>query len=200
LKIGVISDTHGDAASWRRIMEGVFRDVELIVHAGDILYHGPRNPLVEGYDPRELAGRINSCPVPVLFARGNCDAPVDQLMLNYPIQAPYLFLQVGDLRIMAHHGDGLDHAEMMRLARLYHAGVFISGHTHVPALGNGRDVEAVFLNPGSPSLPKGDSRPTAALMECEEGSLKIKIIHIDDGSTGEQLAMGWVKGKLFPER
>jgi len=191
MKIGVISDTHGDATGWQRVMETQFHDVDLIIHAGDILYHGPRNPLVEGYNPPELASLINSCPVPVLFARGNCDADVDQLMLDYPVQAPYAFLQVGNLRIMSHHGDGLDREEMLRLSRIYRANIFISGHTHVRALEDEGGV--ILLNPGSPSLPKGEGRPTVAVLECEENSLRIEIIHIDDGTHGEGLAMEWKK-------
>lgn len=177
MKIGVISDTHGDAASWRRVMEGIFDGVDLIIHAGDILYHGPRNPLVEGYNPQELAGLINSCPVPVLFARGNCDAEVDQLLLDYPILAPYAFLQIGQFRIMAHHGDGLDREEMLRLAGRYRADLFISGHTHVPVLE--KEGGVVLLNPGSPSLPKGDGGSTVALLDGYHNSLVVKILYLD---------------------
>lgn len=202
MKIGVISDTHGDAAGWQRAMETVFHDVDLIIHAGDILYHGPRNPLVEGYNPPELARLMNSCPVPVLFAKGNCDAEVDQLMLDYPVQAPYAFLQVGSLRIMAHHGDGLDREGMLRLSRRYRTclftSVFISGHTHVPALEDEGGV--ILLNPGSPSLPKGKGRPTVAVLECGENSLRVEIIHIDDGTRGEQLGIGWKTVRLLPKK
>ena len=202
MKIGVISDTHGDATGWQRVMETQFHDVDLIIHAGDILYHGPRNPLVEGYNPPELASLINSCPVPVLFARGNCDADVDQLMLNYPVQTPYVFLQVGNLRIMAHHGDGFDWEEMLRLSRLYGAKLFISGHTHIPVLEHAGEV--ILLNPGSPSLPKGEGRPTVAVLDYGEKSaqnfLGIKIIHIDDGTYENQLGIGWKTIRLLPKK
>lgn len=197
MKIGVISDTHGDVRAWRKVIEGVFKDAGLIIHAGDILYHGPRNPLVPGYNPPALSTLINSCPVPVLFAKGNCDAEVDQLMLDYPIQSPYVFMQLGNLRVMAHHGDGLDRDEALRLSRLYHAHLFISGHTHVPSLEEESGV--VLLNPGSPSLPKGDGRPSVAAMECGEDSFSVKIIYIDDGTVGMAHGVGIKRVRLLPE-
>ncbi|MCL6638875.1 MAG: phosphodiesterase [Firmicutes bacterium] len=183
MKIGIISDTHGDARSWQKVMAGPFKDARLLIHAGDILYHGPRNPVIAGYDPPALAALINGCPVPVLFARGNCDAAVDQLVLEYPVQAPYVFLQIGNFRIMAHHGDGLDRAEILRLARRYQADLFISGHTHVPLLE--QEGEVVLLNPGSPSLPKGDGRASVALLECGEGFFDVKVIYFEDGAVLE---------------
>jgi putative phosphoesterase len=189
MRIGIISDTHGDARAWQRVMTGPFQGVDLIIHAGDILYHGPRNPLTAGYDPPAVAGLINACPVPVVFARGNCDAAVDQLMINYPVQAPYAFVQIDKVRVLAHHGDGLDRAEMLRLARLYQASLFICGHTHLPVLE--RDGEVVLVNPGSPSLPKGDGRATVGLLECGEGFFNVKIIYIEDGATNMNL---WVTG------
>lgn len=181
MKVGVISDTHGNAAVWREVVEKHFKDVELIIHAGDILYHGPRNPLSGGYDPAELAELINSCPVPVVFAKGNCDSAVDQMMLLYPIQSPYAFVQLAGRRLIAHHGDGLNREEMISLARRYRADVFISGHTHVPVLEEVSGV--ILLNPGSPTLPKGDGTPTVALLESTDALLKVNIIDI----TGRQI-------------
>lgn len=177
MKIGVISDTHGSAAAWRQVMEKCFKDVDLIIHAGDVLYHGPRNPLSGGYDPAELAELINSCPVPVVFARGNCDSAVDQMMLAYPIQSPYAFVHLDKRRLIANHGDRLSREEMICLARRYRSDVFISGHTHVPMLEETAGV--ILLNPGSPALPKGDGTPTVALLESTAGSMEIAIIDLN---------------------
>lgn len=180
MKIAVTGDTHGDAAGWRQMAEKIFPGADLVVHCGDILAHGPRNPLVEGYDPAGLAELINAGPVPVLFARGNCDAEVDQLLIDFPIQSPYAFFQAGPLRIMAHHGHGLSREEMIEMCRRYRADLFASGHTHVPALERAGGL--LLVNPGSPSLPKGGAGPTAALLECGENFIKAKIISIDGGT------------------
>ena len=69
-KIGVISDTHGDLDGWERCMDTIFRDAELIIHGGDILYHGPKNPMVRGYRPPALAEAINGAGVPYFWVYG----------------------------------------------------------------------------------------------------------------------------------
>ena len=98
MKIAIISDTHGSITAFNRAME-VAGPCDFIVHAGDILYHGPRNPLPEGYKPQELANAINALDVPFVAAAGNCDAPIDQALLSVPIQAPYF--ENADLLITA---------------------------------------------------------------------------------------------------
>lgn len=169
LCLGIISDTHGGAKVCEHVWNTYFKNVSLVLHAGDVLYHGPRNPLPEGYNPQALAELFNSSKAPILFARGNCDADVDQLLLNFPLQTPYLFTQLESCRIMVHHGTGLDRQQMLEMARRYRVDLFISGHTHERVLEKSDSV--IFLNPGSPSLPKGDGIPSVALLE--NGRIKI---------------------------
>ena len=166
-KIGVISDTHGSLSAWRRALENCLAGADLIRHGGDLLYHGPRNPIPEGYDPAALAEALNDSPAPLVVVRGNCDSDVDQLALDWPIQAPYALVQQEGLRIMINHGEGVTREAAADLMERYRLNVFVAGHTHHPVAqpcGSG-----VLLNPGSPSLPKWDWRgaavPTAAVIE-----------------------------------
>jgi putative phosphoesterase len=178
MRIGVISDTHGDTRGWRAAVEGPFAGAGLILHAGDLLYHGPRNPLTAAYAPPELAELINHAPAPVVIARGNCDSEVDQLVLDFPVQAPYALIVIEGLRIMVTHGTefGLEDPVpgMRALAERYRLDVLVSGHTHVALLE--RAGGALLMNPGSPSLPKshagqpvrqtqGKPRPTVGIIE-----------------------------------
>ena len=172
MKIGVISDTHGDAHGWQAAIAGPFAGASLILHAGDLLYHGPRNPLPAGYDPAALAQLINHAPAPVIIARGNCDSDVDQLVLEFPIQAPYALVVVEGLRIMVSHGDEFGLTDpvpgIAAMARKYRVDVFICGHTHTLMLE--RIGDALIINPGSPSLPKaakGEPQPTVGMIEGE---------------------------------
>jgi len=162
VRIGVISDTHGDLKSWQEALAGPFQEAELILHAGDILYHGPKNPMVPGYGPAALAEAVNSSPVPVIFARGNCDSPVDQLAIDFPIQSPYAFLQVDGVRILVNHGEELSRPQMAEQAKRHRARIFVFGHTHTPVLEESDG--AVLLNPGSPALPKTQP-PTVGLID-----------------------------------
>lgn len=163
MRIGIISDTHGSVAAWEQAMSGIFREVDLIIHGGDVLYHGPRNPLPEEYDPQKLAALINRSPVPVIITRGNCDAEIDQLVIDWPLQAPYCFLQIGSLRVLVNHGHQISPREIRTQAQRYKVQIFVSGHTHVPEIT--KENGTVFLNPGSPSLPKDSlARPTIVLL------------------------------------
>lgn len=173
MKIGVIGDTHGSVTAWREALAGPLAGVDFLLHAGDFLYHGPRNPLPAGYDTQELARLINDSPVPILAARGNCDADIDQVLVGWPLLTLYAVAQFDGVRIVVSHGHLEDKEERFALARRYRATIWISGHTHVAAL-SGRDG-ILFLNPGSVALPKGQPpdkaeapEPTVAIIEPAE--------------------------------
>jgi putative phosphoesterase len=174
MKIGVISDTHGSLTAWRKAY-ALLSDSDLIIHCGDVLYHGPRNPLPDGYSPAELAAELNSPARPLIFVRGNCDAEIDQMLLDYPQESPYAHVILPDYRILAHHGHLLDPAALpARVTRHYQ--IFISGHTHLPGIQRSGGI--ITLNPGSPSLPKNETKtPTVAVIEGR----RIRIIELPDG-------------------
>lgn len=177
MKIGVMSDTHGDLAGWRKVMEEIFTDVDIIIHAGDLFNYGPRNPVPAGFAPGELVQEMNSLEIPLVAVKGNCDSDVDDSVVNFPLQAPFALVQLGSLRIVVNHGDKMSDEEKVNLAKRWQANIFISGHTHRPKLA--REGDIVFLNPGSPSLPK--ENPTVALIEETDGEVEIKIIDVETG-------------------
>ncbi len=175
MRIGVISDTHGGLKGWERAMEGPFHGVELILHAGDILYHGPRNPFPEGYDPQTLAWAINHSPVPLLIAKGNCDASIDQLLIDFPIQSPYVYCLIDGIAIMMTHGEDQEPEDLLELGSRYQINLLITGHTHRSHLIHRPPL--LLLNPGSPSLPKGDEPPSVALVDTK--SRRVSILSLD---------------------
>lgn len=152
---------------WARAFENYFKDADLILHAGDVLYHGPRNPMLEDYNPAGLAQRINDCPKWCLLPGGNCDSEVDAMVLETPVQAPYAYAMVDGLRIVVTHGHtAMSDAEKDAMAAHMKADLFISGHIHTNVLE--KRGQTVFLNPGSPSLSKRkDGRSTIAVLEDE---------------------------------
>ena len=176
MKIGVVSDTHGDLKGWRAA-QGVFKGADYIVHAGDILYHGPFNPILTTYNPLKLAKDLNRSPIPIIFAKGNCDSDVDTLALEYPIENPYAFIFVEGLRIMVNHGDRLESKSLADLAKKYLIDILIIGHTHIYQVERSDDI--IILNPGSPSIPKGAGIPTVAVIKIEESKRNIEIVNIE---------------------
>jgi hypothetical protein len=159
VEIGVISDTHGDLSGWNKAL-GFFEECELIIHSGDILSHGPKNPLPSDYNPKALFEAINSCKIPIICAKGNCDSEIDQTLLEIPILSPYLIVQDGKRRIIAAHGHIMPDPKKLR------ADILITGHTHIPHLYEEDDV--VYLNPGSPSIPLSEERTLSFAVISED--------------------------------
>ena len=55
---------------------------------GDILYHGPRNDLPAGYAPKRVIELLNAVKDTTLCVRGNCDAEVDEMVLEFDLSQP----------------------------------------------------------------------------------------------------------------
>ena len=90
MKLVIASDIHGSTtwcAEMLRVVEEVSPDKLLLL--GDVLYHGPRNPLPDGYAPADVAAMLNPLADRIVSVRGNCDAEVDQLMLDFPMMSDY---------------------------------------------------------------------------------------------------------------
>ena len=153
MKIMVASDIHGSAVWCARMLDRYRAEgAQRLVLLGDILYHGPRNDLPDGYAPKEVAAMLNALRGDILCVRGNCDSEVDQMMLDFPIMADMLMLYADDRAILATHGHvyNEDHTPPMRPGD-----ILLHGHTHVPALRAHDDY--VYCNPGSVAIPKEGS-------------------------------------------
>lgn len=182
MKIGVISDTHGSLDAWNKAMEH-FAGCQLILHAGDVLYHGPRNPLPQGYDPKELAASINNSPVPVFVVRGNCDAEVEEVMLEIPILSPYFYCSLEGLKILMLHGTNYTEEKLSELGKRYKADLLVFGHIHTPTAKLSENT--VLFNPGSPSL-SFHTEPTVGIIDTDEK--KAKIITLDKGELYKEIS------------
>lgn len=154
MKLMIASDLHGSAFYCRQLLAAMEREQpDKLLLLGDILYHGPRNDLPEGYAPKEVIAMLNPLREQLLCVRGNCDTEVDQMVLEFPVLADYAVLPVGQRLIYATHGH-IYHVK--NLPPLALGDVLLHGHTHVPAwteFGQGN----LYLNPGSVSIPKEDS-------------------------------------------
>lgn len=131
---------------------------------GDLLYHGPRNPLPERYDPMEVARILNGWSERIVAVRGNCDSEVDQMVLSFPCRADYALVEAdGHLLYLTHgHLPGNAPDNMPALAA---GSAFLSGHTHVKLLETKEGV--ALVNPGSTSLPKDGQASYAVFSEGE---------------------------------
>ena len=148
------SDLHGSAYYCRKMLEAFEREgADRLFLLGDLLYHGPRNDLPREYAPKEVIPLLNEKKEKLLCVRGNCDAEVDQMVLEFPVLADYAVLPVGQRLIYATHGH-IYHVK--NLPPLAPGDVLLHGHTHVPAWTE-FGQENLYLNPGSVSIPKENS-------------------------------------------
>lgn len=168
MKIMVASDIHGSALYCRRMLERFDEEgADKLLLLGDLLYHGPRNPLPEEYNPKAVAEMLNARKQQILCVRGNCDGEVDQMMLEFPIMADYCILSIGSRMVFATHGH---HHNENSLPMLQEGDILLHGHTHIPVL----EDRGVYMlaNPGSVTLPKQNS--VRGYLLLEEGALTLK--------------------------
>ena len=163
MKLLIASDLHGSAYNCRLLLEAFAREkADRLVLLGDLLYHGPRNPLPQEYDTKAVTALLNGMADKLLCVRGNCDSEVDQMVLTFPMLADYAFLSTNGVNIYATHGHtwGPDNPPPLR------AGDYLlCGHIHLPvrrSLG-----QITYVNPGSLALPKEDT--PRSYMTLEQG-------------------------------
>lgn len=149
----IASDIHGSARYCRYLLAAFDREgAERLLLLGDLLYHGPRNDLPDEYAPKEVIALLNARKSRLLCVRGNCEAEVDQMVLEFPVLADYAILWAGERMVFATHGH---HYNKNAMPPLQPGDILLHGHTHVPAWES--VGENLYLNPGSVSIPKEGS-------------------------------------------
>ncbi len=151
MKILIASDIHGDFDGAKAIIDAYENEgCDSILLLGDILYHGPRNDLPPTYAPKRVIELLNSYADKIIAVKGNCDAEVDQMVLNFSIMSDYTKLSLDGLSVFATHGH---HYNLSTPPSLKADEILLHGHTHVlkcEEFGNSN----IYLNPGSISIPK----------------------------------------------
>ncbi|MCR4742840.1 MAG: phosphodiesterase [Treponema sp.] len=176
MKYLICSDIHGSLTAFEKIID--FFDsfnCDKLLLLGDLLYHGPRNPLPQGHNPKELAIKLNSLAHKIIACRGNCDAEVDQMVLNFPLMGDYFQIIDQGVSIFASHGH--IYAPVLKNGKLpkgcesankkiivNNPSLILYGHTHVQLLEKNEEGNLI-CNPGSISLPKEDSPAGFAIYE-----------------------------------
>lgn len=158
MKIGVISDTHGDLVSAEKAIR-LMGNIDMLIHAGDTF----RDAMLI----KEKTG------IEVIAVKGNtdfdCEADIEKV------------ISIGKKRIFLTHG----HAYNVKftLDRLYYkaletnSDIVIFGHSHMQTLVNEKDI--TFLNPGSVSRPRGGKKPSYAIIDVIQERFEIKLYDLD---------------------
>ena len=175
MKFVIASDLHGAAPAVHALMERIDRETpDRVLLLGDLLYHGPRNDLPEGYAPKEVVAALNGIAERIVAVRGNCDAEVDQMVLDFPCLSDFSQVWADGHLLHLSHGH-LAGNSPDRPPALPQGSALLTGHTHIKRV--------MYVNPGSTSIPKDGC---ASYAVYENGTFALKTL---DGET--LLEAGW---------
>ncbi|HZK43468.1 MAG TPA: metallophosphoesterase [Syntrophomonadaceae bacterium] len=157
-KVALVGDTHGNTLKIRKVLKPL--QIDHILFTGD-LYS----------DAKVLSARINASFDGVL---GNCDNP------NQDAQEEKV-IEIADKRIYLTHGHRYnvkkDLSSLYYRAKEINADIVVYGHTHMPKSEN---IEGIlFINPGSPSQPRGGANASFAILEWSEGKFTHYLVQVD---------------------
>lgn len=150
MKYLIISDIHGSYYYLEKIIN-IFNNnnFDKLIILGDILYHGPRNDLPKGYEPKKVVALLNQYKDKIIAIKGNCDAEVDEMVLDFPLHDK-LILKLNDKNILLIHGQHLKFNQEDVIDQ--NINFIFYGHYHIYGFKNISNI--VYINPGSVSLPK----------------------------------------------
>ena len=169
MKLVIASDIHGSAYWCRKLMEVVAQEQpDKLILLGDLLYHGPRNDLPRDYAPKHVIPMLCGYSDQILCVRGNCEAEVDQMVLDFPCMADYALLECDGKTMYLTHGH---HFSPEKLPPLREGSIFLSGHTHVKIDQIHGGIRC--LNPGSVSIPKDGSH---SCLVYENGEFTFRVL------------------------
>lgn len=158
--IGLISDTH-IPDRMRELPEKVFeafKDVEMILHAGDVT-------------SQEVIEKLEEI-APVTAIQGNTDRIVG---LNLPKTA---VVEAEELKIGVIHGEVYPRADTQQLhylAKQLDVDILVSGHSHQPKVEKVEDV--LLINPGSPTVPRLADR-TIMILEINKKEVDVELVKV----------------------
>lgn len=161
MKLLMASDIHGSAYYCDLLIKAFEKEkADRILLLGDILYHGPRNDLPEEYAPKKVIEMLNGIKDRIFCVRGNCDTEVDQMVLNFPILADYCVIPVKNKIMYCTHGHKYNENNLPPMSK---GDILLNGHTHIPKLSI--HEKFIYMNSGSVSIPKENSRHSYMILE-----------------------------------
>jgi putative phosphoesterase len=152
-RVGLISDTHG---MLRPQLFEVFRDVDLILHAGDV-----------GDD--DILDELETI-APVLAVRGNTDR------IDNPRLPEQRHLVLSGVRVHLSHGHEVGAKPVALLAAYDDADVIIYGHTHRELITEIEDQ--LIVNPGAAGARRFDLMPCVAILTIANGRPSVELIRL----------------------
>ena len=166
MKLLIASDIHGSAYYADKLKEIVKKEnPDKLVLLGDLYYHGPRNPLPKDYNPKKVCEILNSMKEIILCVKGNCDAEVDEMISKFKFEDE-IEMVLDNKVVIFTHGQKYN---MNNLPKK-NFDVLVYGHFHTGFIQTEDGI--LFLNPGSISLPKENTKNSYIIWEKNKILLK----------------------------
>ena len=145
----IASDLHGSAYYTSKLLNAFHRErADKLLLLGDLL--GDNLEDQKGYP--SVSSQLNTIKDRIIAVRGNTDSKADQMLLEFPMMADYIELEVNGLRLYATHG----HLWNGQFPPAMEEGmILVHGHFHIPACAS--HGTWLYINPGSVSLPQAGS-------------------------------------------
>ena len=152
MRIAVFSDSHGVKEPMLAAIEE--QKPDMVLHLGDYVR-----------DAEAIAAYFPS--LDLRYVRGNCDAEVDQMVLQFPIMADYALFDLDGRTAFITHGHlfNLDNLPPHKEGDL-----LIHGHTHVLTVQEKDGM--TYINPGSAALPKENHPKSYMIYENRTFTIK----------------------------
>lgn len=173
MKYIVLSDIHGSLFYMQKIMNIIEKEeVEKVILLGDLYYHGPRNSLPEQYNPMEVCKLLNSIKDKIYCVKGNCDAEVDEMISEFKFDNHLKIIKNNKTLMFTHgHKYNIDNP-------IENVDVLIYGHYHTGFIKKENNI--IYVNAGSVSLPKNDTKNSYLIIDDNKIYLKDLNMEIID--------------------
>ena len=166
MKLLIVSDIHGSGYYADKLKDiAIKENPDKIILLGDIYYHGPRNELTQEYNPMHVAEILNKMKDVIFCVRGNCDAEVDEMISQFSFNDEIEMI-IGNKVVLFTHG----HKYNMDNLPKKNIDVLVYGHFHTGFIKSQDGI--LFLNPGSMSLPKENTKHSYIIWNDDKIYLK----------------------------
>ncbi|WDV46233.1 metallophosphoesterase [Clostridiaceae bacterium M8S5] len=161
MKIIVVSDTHGATHKVTSLLSKL-EGIDLVIHLGDYL--------------KDMVKIENTTKIKNIKIKGNCDL----FSANFE-EIEEKVIKLKDKKFLLTHGHR--YSVKNGLGNLYYRAkeldvdVVLFGHSHISY--NEVHDDILFLNPGSPSIPKGGTKASVALITIDD-IITSDIIELED--------------------
>lgn len=193
MKIGIISDVHSNVVALKKVLSGL-KDVEMIIHAGDIVGYNPYpNEVVKIFREKNIFSILGNHDMAVITGDTSNFNPVgaeavcwtrdvlsDENLSFLKSLKKREKIKIGKTNIAVIHGSPWDDDEYVyenNLSKSFldeiNAEVLVYGHTHVSCFK--RFENGIIINPGSVGQPRdGNKKASFAVFDVDSKSVEIK--------------------------